>query len=143
MRSFLQNKRGQVRVIEAFFASILMLSALTLITPAFQHLSSGSNSVLSAMALNVLTSLDGNGHLSRLLDQKNWTAIQSCVEALVAPAVWFNLTVYDKNMIPINNTPICNSGAISDHIEAADYLCVSMSGTYAVYNLRLQLAGLD
>jgi hypothetical protein len=142
MKRFLQNKRGQVRVIEAFFASILILSSLTLI-PVVQHFSSGSNSVLSSTAFNVLASLDGNGHLAQLVDQKNWTAIRNCVEALVSPAIWFNLTVYDENMTCISNMPICNGNSISNHIEVADYLCASTSGTYAIYNVRLQLAGLD
>ncbi len=142
MRRLLGNKRGQIRVIEAFFAAILMLSSLTLI-PTVQKFSSGSNSILSSTALNILDSLDSDGHLATLVDQRNWTVLQSCVDALVPPAIWFNLTIYDENMTLINNMPICNGGAIGNHIEVADYLCASSSGTYAIYNVRLQLAGLD
>ena len=142
MRRFLGNKRGQIRVIEAFFAAVLMLSSLALI-PVVQKSSAGSNGVLSSTALNVLASLDSDGHLADLVDQRNWTVLQNCIEAFVSPAVWFNLTVYDENMTPVNNMAICSGSAISDHIEAADYLCASKSGTYAVYNVRLQLAGLD
>ena len=136
------NKRGQIRVIEAFFAAVLILSSLALI-PVLPKSSAGSNGVLSATALNVLASLDSDGHLADLVDQRNWTVLQNCIEAFVPPAVWFNLTVYDENMTPINNVSICSGSAISDHIEAADYLCASKRGTYAVYNVRLQLAGLD
>ena len=119
-----------------------MLSSLALI-PVVQKSSVGSNGVLSSTALNVLASLDSDWHLADLVDQRNWTVLQNCIEALVPPAVWFNLTVYDENMTPVNNMPICSGSAISDHIETADYLCASKSGTYAVYNVRLQLAGLD
>jgi hypothetical protein len=142
MRRLLGNKRGQVRVIEAFFAAVLMLSSLTLI-PVVQKFSSASDGALSSSALNLLSSMDGDGHLGALLDQRNWSAVQSCLEALVSPAVWFNLTVYDENMVPLNGVPICNGGSVSDHIEAADYLCASAGGTYAVYIVRLQLAGLN
>jgi hypothetical protein len=142
MRKFRHNKRGQIRVIEAFFAAILMLSSLTLI-PTVQKISSNSNSLLSSKALNMLSSLDNDGHLGTLIDQRNWTALQSCVEALVSPAVWFNLTVFDENYSPINDMPICSGGAMSDHIEVAEYLCASIDGTYSIYDIRLQLAGLD
>jgi len=142
MRRLIQNKRGQVRVIEAFFAALLMLSSLTLI-PTVQHFSQGSDSALSSRARNLLVSLDSNGHLAELIDQRNWTALQCSVEALVSPAVWFNMTVYDENNLQSNNMLICSGSAISDHIEVADYLCASASGTYAVYTVRLQLAGLD
>ena len=136
------NKRGQIRVIEAFFATVLIFSSLALI-PVMQKSSSDSNGVLSSTALNALASLDSDGHLADLVDQRNWTVLQNCIEALVPPAVWFNLTVYDENVSIVNSVPICSGSAISDQIEAADYLCVSKSGTYAVYNVRLQLAGLD
>jgi hypothetical protein len=119
-----------------------MLSSLALI-PVLPKSSAGSNGVLSATALNVLATLDSNGHLADLVDQRNWTVLQNCIEAFIPPAVWFNLTVYDENMTPVNNVAICSGSAISDHIEAADYLCASKGGTYAVYNVRLQLAGLD
>ena len=140
--NFLTNKRGQIRVIEAFFAAVLMLSSLALI-PAVQKVTSDSNSVLASTAFNVLASLDSNGHLASLVDAGNWSAIGSCVEALVPPAVWFNVTVFGEDMAPLNSVPICNGGAIGNHIEAADYLCVSVSGDYAIYTVRLQLGGLN
>jgi hypothetical protein len=142
MRSLRRNRRGQVRVIEAFFASVLMLSVLSMI-PMLQHLASGSDGVGSSTALRVLSNLDGDGHLARLIDQRNWSALQSCVKALVSPAMWFNLTVFDENMTQVNSAPICNGGPISDRIEAADYICASTGRTYAVYDVRLQLSGPD
>ncbi len=142
MKRLRQNKRGQIRVIEAFFAAILMLSSLTLI-PTVQRFSSGSNSVLSSMASNTLASLDSDGHLASLVDQRNWTAIECCIRIFVPPAVWFNVTVYDENMTPLNDRLICSGGVISDHVEASDYLCPSANGTYTIYTVRLQLAGLD
>ena len=142
MKRLLRNKRGQIRVIEAFFASILLLSSLTLI-PAVQRHTSGSNSALSSWALNVITSLDTDGHLATLVDQQNWTALRSCIESVVPPAVWFNVTVLDENMTCINTVPICSGSTISDHIDAVDYLCPSTNGNYIIYTIRLQLAGLD
>jgi hypothetical protein len=131
-----------VRVIEAFFASMLLLSTLTMI-PAVQKNTSGSNNVLSSMAFNALATLDNNGHLAEIVNQNNWTNLQSCIEMVLSPALWFNLTVYDENMTPVNTTPICSGSSIGNHIEAADYLCASMNPQYTVYIIRLQLAGLN
>jgi hypothetical protein len=142
VRSFRRNRRGQVRVIEAFFASVLLLSSLALI-PAVQRHTSDPNTMLSSRALNVLASLDADGNLARLVDQRNWTALKSCLESALPAAVWFNITVFDENLTCLNGVLICSGGAISDHVDAVDYLCPSTSGNYAVYMLRLQLAGLD
>ena len=138
----LKNKRGQVRVIEAFFAAVLLLSSMTLI-PAFQKTTNDSNTVLSSKALNILESLDSDGHLATLVDEKNWTALQSLLESVIPPALWFNITVIGEDINALNPYPICSGSAISDHIEASEYICASTSSTFAVYTLRLQLAGLD
>jgi hypothetical protein len=142
LRKLIENRRGQVRVIEAFFASVLLLSTLTMI-PAAQRNTLGSNNVLSSTAFNILATLDNNGHLGEIVDQKNWTSLKGCIETSLSPALWFNLTVYDENMTPINNLPICSGSLISDHVEAADYLCASIDPQYSVYIIRLQLAGLN
>ena len=47
----LKDNKGQIRTIEAFFAAILMLSALTLI-PAAQEQPSDPTVILSSMAQN-------------------------------------------------------------------------------------------
>ena len=142
MRRFIRDRRGQIRVIEALFASILMLASLALI-PVAQHATQDANGTLSSTARDILAGLDGNGELARVADQQNWTAMQRLLEVAVPSAMWFNLTVLDESGAPINSVPICSGGAISDHIEAADYLCATTNANYAIYLLRLQLSGLD
>jgi hypothetical protein len=142
LRCFINNKRGIARTIEAFFAAVLMLSSLAFI-PAIQRNTQTANGVLSSKALDTMVSLDANGHLATLVDQRNWVAVKSCIESVLPTAIWFNLTVFNENMVPLNTVPISSGGVISDHIEAAEYLAASVSGTYAVYTIRLQLAGLD
>jgi len=111
--------------------------------PAVQKTNSDSNNVFSSIAFNALASLDNNGHLAEIIDQRNWSALQSSLETVFSPGLWFNLTVYDENMTPLNTAPICSGSPISNHIEAADYLCASMNANYAVYTIRLQLSGLN
>jgi hypothetical protein len=137
----LKDKRGQVRVIEAFFASILVLSCLTLI-PAQQTTQSPSINLVSK-AQNVLLSLDGNGRLAGLIDNRDWAALSKSVESAVPIAMWYNLTVYDVDMNTLNEFPICNGGAVSNQISSVTYVCASQNRTFAVYVLQLQLAVVD
>jgi hypothetical protein len=138
----LKDKRGQIRIIEAFFASVLLLSSLTLI-PAVQKDSSDSNEILSSTARNLLISLDSDGHLASLIGNESWISLKSCIQSSLSPMVWFNLTVFDENMTRINDIPIASGSAVNDRIVAVDYVCASTSSNYAVYIIRLQLARVD
>ena len=142
MRRFLSNKRGQIRVIEAFFAAVLMISSITII-PAIQSYSSTFEGTLSSTALNVLTSIDNNGRLAELINQSNWTTIQDLVESCISPALWFNITIFNEQMEPLNDILISSGSAIGNHIEVANYVCASTNMTYTVYTVRLQLGGLN
>jgi hypothetical protein len=137
----INDKKGQVRVIEAFFASVLLLSCLTLV-PAQTDLE-GSSGNLSSTAENVLLSLDSNGKLGLLVDSADWVTLKSCVESALPLTVWFNLTVFDKDMNSLNKFPMCNGGAVSEQIVSIQYVCASQNSTYQIYILQLQLAVVD
>ena len=136
---FLRNNKGQIRVIEAFFASILMLSVLVLV-PSETNVSNLEEATLYMTAQNVLTTLDSDGYLSKLIEAKSWASLGKCLEQSIPATVWFNLTVFDENMTCINEIPICNGGQISERIVATDYVCASVSRNYEIYILRLQLS---
>ena len=142
MRRLLSNKRGQIRVIEAFFASLLMLSSLAII-PAIQDNTVDSEGVLSSEAFNVLESLDSGGQLGNLTDQRNWTAMKNLLKSAISPALWFNLTIFDENGEILNDIMVSSGSAIGNHIETADYICAGTNATYTVYRMRLQLGGLN
>jgi len=134
----LKNKKGQVRVIEAFFASMLILSCLALIPTQASPKSSALN--LAWKAQNVLLTLDSNGHLANLVDNHYWTKLGKCIESSLPLTTWFNLTVFDKNLNILNDFSISNGGSINDRIISVDYVCVSQSSTFKVYVLQLQLS---
>jgi hypothetical protein len=129
-------------MIEAFFASILLLSSLTLI-PATQNNPNDSTDLLASTAHNVLMSLDSNGYLTGLVSNQSWINLKSSIQSSLSPMVWFNLTVFDENMACVNDAPICSGSAVSDRIVAVDYVCAGTSSDYAVYIIRLQLARVD
>lgn len=121
---------------------MLLMSCLALI-PAAQTDLKNSNGNLASTAQNVLLSLDGNGHLAQLIDRKDWQALKNSIEASLPLSVWFNLTVFDKNMNVLNDYPISNAGAVSDKVSSVDYVCVSQNSVFTVYTLRLQLSVVD
>lgn len=137
----INDKKGQVRVIEAFFASVLLLSCLTLV-PAQTGLK-GASDDLSSTAENVLLSLDSNGKLGLMVDSTDWSGLKNYVESTLPLTVWFNLTVFDKDMNVLNEFPICNGGAVSEQIVSVQYVCASQNSNYKIYILQLQLAVVD
>jgi len=137
----LNNKKGQVRVIEAFFASMLILSCLALVPTQTSPKSSALN--LAWKAQNVLLTLDSDGHIANLVDNRDWTKIGKCIESSLPLTTWFNLTVYDKNLNILNDFSISNGGSVSDRIISVDYVCVSQNSTFEVYVLQLQLSVMD
>jgi hypothetical protein len=142
MRRLFKDKRGQVRVIEAFFASMLILACLTLVPPQSTGVSRSSSN-LDSTAQNVLLSLDNNGQLGRYIDSQDWASLGNCLESALPLTLWYNLTVYDSNWACLNSYPICNGGAVSNQVSSVTYICASPSSNYAVYVLQLQLAVMD
>jgi hypothetical protein len=136
---FLENRRGQIRILEAFFASILILSCLALV-PSQRTGEKSHFNTLYSVGTQVLTTLDSNGTLSKLIENKNWTVLRNCIQTMLPVSIWFNLTVFNGNMICLNDVLISNGSPISDEIVAVEYVCASSGGNYIVYIVRLQLA---
>ncbi len=134
----LRDKKGVVRVIEAFLASLLLLSCLALI-PAQPNLNDSTGN-LASIGQNVLLSLDSNGHLATMIDNRDWSDLQTSIESALPLTDWFNLTVYNENMNILNPYSISAGGLASDKIVSLDYVCASQNSTYVVYILQLQLS---
>ncbi|MGB8780000.1 MAG: hypothetical protein WCD81_05050 [Candidatus Bathyarchaeia archaeon] len=135
----LKDNKGQMRVIEAFFASILLFSILTLV-PAPRNAGDTSDQTLISMGQNALMTLDNNGYLSRLIENQSWITLRECIQSAFPPTVWFNLTVFDENNTALNNIPISSGSPVNEEIVSLDYVCVSQSPNYSIYLIRLQLA---
>lgn len=135
----LKDKKGQVRVIEAFFASILLFSVLTLM-PAPRNAGDTSNQTLISMGQNALMTLDSNGYLSGLIENQSWSTLTECIQSAFPPTVWFNLTVFDENNTVLNSIPISSGSLVNEEITSLDYVCVSQSPNYSIYLIQLQLA---
>jgi hypothetical protein len=139
-----RDRRGQARVIEAFFAATLLFSCLTIIPSSNNTLNYSYNTKnLESMAQNIILTLNSDGQLARLVDNRDWGSLGDCIEAVLPIMIWFNLTVYDPDGNVLNQHAICNGGAVSNTISSIEYICASPNGRFAIYLLQLQLAVVD
>jgi hypothetical protein len=139
MKSLKNDKRGMVRIIEALFASLLILSTIALVPSEFA-VQPTHYSTLASEATQVLVSLDSNGDLSKLIEDGNWASLKNSLQSMLPVSLWFNLTVFDQNMEALNDVFVSNGSPVSEDIVAEDYVCASSREIYAVYLVRLQLA---
>ena len=137
--SFGKNRSGQIRVIEAFFASLLILATLALV-PSQGGVEKTHYNTLYSVGDHVLVALDSDGMLSNLIEDSDWAALRNCVQSMLPVSLWFNLTVFDENMSRLNDVAVSNGGSVSEEIVAVSYVCATSIGNYVVYILRLQLA---
>jgi hypothetical protein len=136
---FINDRRGQIRTIEAFFASLLILATLALV-PSQLAVEKTHYNTLYSTGTQVLVALDGNGLLSNQIEDGNWTSLKNCLQSMLPVSLWFNLTAFDENMSILNDVVVSNGGSVSEEIVAVNYVCAASSGNYAVYIVQLQLA---
>ena len=135
----LRDRKGQVRIIEAFFASVLILSSLTLIPTRTETKVSDGGS-LASKARQVLLTLDSDDYLAKLIENGSWTMIGRCIESFLSPTMWFNATVLDENGQALNDVQITSGSPINEEISSTDYICVNSSSNFRIYVIRLQLS---
>jgi hypothetical protein len=134
------NNRGQIRVLEAFFAAIVVFGALILTGPvyvAFQNTS--DNGVLYSLGMNVLIELDRNGELGQLITQSKWAELSSRLSLLLPVGVSYNVTVYNENLEVVNSSPISEGSLEGKNVVSVQYLLVERTHLN-FYIIRLQLA---
>ena len=132
------RNRGQIRIIEAFFASVLMFSAIALI-PSQTIVGTSNDQFLYSIARNVLPTLDNDASLSKLIMTQDWTTLTTQISLALPSSVWFNLTIFDENMNPITQ-PLISRGTPNGRIVSTDYVCASQEGDFSIYIIRLQLS---
>ena len=135
-------RKGQIRILEAFFAALLIFSSLFLISAPSTTNNDESNS-LYTVGINALLQLDSDGSLSKLIKNKNWEALRDILRQTLPSGIWFNLTILDGQGNQLNDVVISNGGQVSDTIVSVEYLCAASNPAYSVYILHLQLARAD
>jgi hypothetical protein len=134
------DRRGQIRIIEAFFSIGVVFSVLLVSVTFPSQPDLTGQKQLASLGTQVLMELDANGTLGNLIAQRNWTAIKTCLDVLLPLGVTFNLTVYDENMLQINSQLIQNSNLQGQEVVSVERVCATQTPTIEFYILRLQLA---
>lgn len=139
MANMLKNRKGQIRVAEAFLSAFIIFSALAICSALSPPSDNDSQGALAAQGMEALIQLDSDATLGRMIGQSNWIMLSDSLQLLLPIGVSYNLTVYDENMQQINSVPISNGNLVGD-VVAVEYLCASQELQYRSYTLRLQLA---
>jgi hypothetical protein len=137
----LRNKNGgQIRVIEAFLAVIIVFSAFTLSTNLSTSQNKTDRSDLTSVGLQTLMKLDSDGSLGRYITDGNWTAIRGALEVALPAGISFNLTAYNEHMQPVNTGTILNAGFSGKRTSFIEYVCVDQGLIFHTYIVHLELA---
>jgi len=132
--------KGQIRIIEAFFAMLIVFSAFAVSANLTITRNSVNRADLESIGLGSLIKLDQEGVLSYYLDQRNFSTLREALNLVLPTGVLFNLTVYDRNLKLINEQAITNGGFSSEEVVSVEYLWASQDAVYRCYIIHLQLA---
>lgn len=132
--------RGQIRIIEAFLAVLVIFSAFAVSANLPTPRATIKRERLASIGLHVLMKLDEDGSLSKHIINQNFTALRESLDLVLPVGVCFNLTVYDEQMRQINTDVISNGEFSSQDVVLAEYVCASQNATFHFYVIRLFLA---
>jgi len=133
-------RQGQIRVLEAFLAVIVVFGALLLSRPFYvSYDGSADQEILYSIGMNALMHLDQDGDLGRLISQRNWTEISSRLSILLPIGFSYNLTVYDEELNILNDSPIFSGDLNAKSVVSIQYVIVDRK-SLDLYIVRLQLA---
>ncbi|MGB9713852.1 MAG: hypothetical protein ACPLZC_02595 [Candidatus Bathyarchaeales archaeon] len=131
---------GQMRILEAFLAVIIIFSAFAVSANLTVTRSNAEDDDLASFGLQALMQLDSDGSLGKLIDEENWVELRETLSLALPAGTSFNMTVYDEQMQPVNPTLISNGALIGQKTAFVEYVCVSRSPVFRCYIIHLQLA---
>lgn len=139
------DRRGQMRVVEAIMASLIIVFAVAFIdlfavTPVSPKYESGE---LEKIGFNVLRDLDEERLLGRFVNNGEWVNLTSALAASLPTEVYFNLTVYDGSGRVVNTQPVgygtSRVFADSAYVASVTYVVPGYQMVYRPRVLVLQL----
>lgn len=143
--NFVRGKCGQMRVVEAIMASLIIvfavafinLFAVTPVSPKYE------SSELEKIGYNVLHDLDEEGLLARFVSNAKWVNMTAALAASLPTDVYFNLTVYDVSGKVVNTQFIAYGASRvftnSTYVASVTYVVPGYQLVYKARILVLQL----
>jgi len=136
----MNNNHGQVRIVEAFLAVLVIFSSFAVSVNFTMPQTSSLHDNLSDVGVRALQGLDYNGGLGRMIEDGNYTGLRETLSLFLPAAFSFNLTVYDAQLRQVNTEVISNGGFGSQQVAFAEYVCASSGPAFHVYVIHLWLA---
>lgn len=139
------DRRGQIRVVEAILASVIVvfavafidLFAVTPVSPKYE------SSELEKIGYNVLHDLDEERLLARFVNNAEWMNLTAALAASLPTDVYFNLTVYDVSGKVVNDQTISYGASRvftgSAYVASVTYVVPGYQLVYRPRVLVLQL----
>ena len=137
-----KGSKGQMRVVEAVMASIVVVTAIVFLyafaaAPSSQTYETGE---LEKIGHNVLHDIDEQRLLTRYVynSPPEWTNLTAALMVSLPTDVYFNLTVYDINGSAINHPLIqYGSSQVFTSSKAVASVTYIVSGYQTSYNPRI------
>jgi hypothetical protein len=135
-----RGNKGQIRVIEATLAVIIIFASFTLSTNLTVSQNKVQSEDLTADGLHALMELDSDGSLSNYIANKDWTSLREAVNLAMPTGISFNLTIFDEQMRQVNDAVVSNGGFGDQTIRFVEYPCASQDLAFHCYIIHLELA---
>jgi hypothetical protein len=130
---------GQIRVIEAFLAVLIIFSAFAVTANLTPSQNASRNSELASVGLQVLTKLDSDSTLGMFIEEGNWTGLAKALAIALPLGVVFNVTVLNDQMQHVNTELVSNGGFASEDIAFIEYVCCGGGQVFQCYVVYLWL----
>ncbi len=134
------SSKGQMRVIEAIIASLIVVSAVMFLYAyaAVPSSQTYETSELEKIGHNILHDIDEQQLLTRYIYNSEWANFTAALTVSLPTDVYFNLTIYDINGNTINH-PLIQYGSsqlftTSKAVASVTYI---VSGYQIDYNPRI------
>jgi hypothetical protein len=135
-----RKDQGQIRILEAFLAILIVFSSFTLSANLISSRPELHHDELTSLGLQTLTKLDTDGSLDDCITSRNWTKLRETVDLALTTGIIYNLTVFDEAMQQVNDEVVSNGGLGGQEISSVEYVCASRNPVYRVYIIHLELA---
>ena len=136
----MKNQRGQIRIIEAFLAVLIIFSSIAISASLTAGHKNMESSDLASVGLQALIKLDSDGSLGAYIDSGNWSGLRETLSLILPEGVSFNLTVYDGKMRQVNTEAVANGNPNGQEVASIKYVCVSQNPNFKYYVVQLRLA---
>jgi len=135
-----RRNRGQIRIIEAFLAVLIIFSSFAVSANLSAPQKRTKQDGLASVGLQTLVELDSQGTLGRYIDERNWSALRDALDLALPTGLTFNLTVYNERMQQVNTDIVSNGGPTSQDVTHIEYVVASRGLIFHWYIIHLYLS---